>query len=82
MTNCWKKDCAELSICKRPTGRSASLQETVISIYERYGSKTPLPMFMKLKRTISEFTHCLLLVIGSKFHSLKIVGKPLGRTYS
>ncbi len=57
------------------------LQETVIYIYDLYGSNTPFPMFMKLNLTISLLAHCLLEDIGSSFHYLKTFGNPLGSMF-
>ena len=46
------KDCAELSICRRPTGRVSPVQLTVIYMWLRYGSMTPsVKAFKKIRIT-------------------------------
>jgi hypothetical protein len=52
--------------------------ETVIYIYDRYGSNTPFLEFIKLNLTISLVDQVLFPVIGSLIHYLKIVAYPLG----
>jgi hypothetical protein len=64
------KECAELSICKRPTGRETGSVITDIYIKDLYGSNTPFPLFMKFHLTISLFAHDLFPVKGSFIHYL------------
>lgn len=78
-TVCLINDWAELSICKRPTGRSTCEHDIVNYIYDLYGSKTPFPRFIKLNLTISLLVHCLFDVIGSSFHYLNTFGNPFGK---
>ena len=63
-------DWAELSTCKRPTGKVLASQLTVSYIWLRYGSITPSPIAFKKIRTTSPGQYCPPFEIGYIGHCL------------